>query len=130
MRTFDFTVVVWKEKEGYVSKCPELGVASCGDSISEATSNLKEAVELYIENAEALGKGKITKGGATMKVADLSTDELKELIGKTIEEKFRELIDPDFGLELREDFIQALEASIASKERVAFDDVKKKLGLN
>ncbi len=65
-----------------------------------------------------------------MKVADLTTDELKELIGKTIEEKFRELIDPDFGLELREGFVQALEVSIASKERVAFDDVKKKLGLN
>jgi predicted RNase H-like HicB family nuclease len=55
MRTFDLTVVVWKEKEGYVSKCPELGVASCGDSISEATANLREAIELYIENAEALG---------------------------------------------------------------------------
>lgn len=55
MKTFDYTVVVWREKEGYVSKCPELGVASCGDSISEATENLKEAVELYLENAEALG---------------------------------------------------------------------------
>lgn len=55
MRTFDLTVVVWKEKEGYVSKCPELGVASCGASISEATANLREAIELYIENAEALG---------------------------------------------------------------------------
>ena len=65
-----------------------------------------------------------------MKVADSTTDEFKELVGKTIEEKFRELIDPDFGLELREDFIQALEASIASKERTPFEDVKKKLGLN
>lgn len=55
MKTFDYTVVVWKEKEGYVSKCPELGVASCGDSIIGATENLKEAVELYLENAEALG---------------------------------------------------------------------------
>ena len=55
MKTFDYTVVVWKEKEGYVSKCPELGVASCGNSITEATENLKEAVELYLENAEALG---------------------------------------------------------------------------
>ena len=55
MKTFDYTVVVWKEKEGYVSKCPELGVASCGDSITEATENLKEAVELYLENAETLG---------------------------------------------------------------------------
>ncbi|MFZ3063760.1 MAG: hypothetical protein WA277_00555 [Nitrospirota bacterium] len=48
------------------------------------------------------GKDKIISGGATMKVADLTTDEFKELIGKTIEEKFRELIDPDLGLELRE----------------------------
>lgn len=51
----DYTVVVWKEERGYVSKCPELGVASCGDSISEAMENLKEAVDLYLENAEALG---------------------------------------------------------------------------
>lgn len=65
-----------------------------------------------------------------MKVADLSTEELKELIGKIIEEKFRELIDPDLGLELREDFVQALESSIASKERIPSEDVKKKLGLN
>ncbi|OGV98464.1 MAG: hypothetical protein A2W75_08990 [Nitrospinae bacterium RIFCSPLOWO2_12_39_15] len=64
-----------------------------------------------------------------MKVADLSTDELKELIGKTIEDKFRELIDPDIGLELREDFVKALETSIASKERIPFEDVKKRLGL-
>jgi hypothetical protein len=65
-----------------------------------------------------------------MKVSDLSTDELKELIGKIIEEKFRELLDPDIGLELREDFIQSLESSIESKERIPFEDVKKKLGLN
>lgn len=55
MKTFDYTIVVWKEKEGYVSKCTELGVASCGDSITEATENLKEAVGLYLENAETLG---------------------------------------------------------------------------
>ncbi|MBF0606660.1 MAG: type II toxin-antitoxin system HicB family antitoxin [Candidatus Magnetobacterium sp. LHC-1] len=55
MKTFDITAVVWKEKEGYVSKCPELGVASCGISITEAMANLKEAIELYIENAELLG---------------------------------------------------------------------------
>lgn len=55
MKTFDYTVVVWKEKEGYVSKCPELGVASCGGSISEAVENLKEAVDLYLENAKSLG---------------------------------------------------------------------------
>ncbi len=55
MKSFKFTSVIWKEKEGYVSKCPELGIASCGSSIEEALKNLKEAVELYIENARELG---------------------------------------------------------------------------
>lgn len=49
---FGYTAVIWKESEGYVSKCPELGVASCGDSFDEAVRNLREAVELYIENAK------------------------------------------------------------------------------
>lgn len=65
-----------------------------------------------------------------MKVGDLSRKELKELIGEVIEEKFRELFDPEYGLELREDFVQALETSIASKERSPFEDVKKRLGLS
>ncbi|MEW6540767.1 MAG: hypothetical protein AB1402_04000 [Bacillota bacterium] len=55
MKVLDYTMVVWKETEGYVSKCPELGVASAGDTISEAVENLKEAVELYLENAKILG---------------------------------------------------------------------------
>ena len=60
----------------------------------------------------------------------MTVEEQMEWVRKIIEEKFRELIDPDFGLELREDFVQALETSIASKERIPFDAVKKKLGLN
>ncbi len=55
MKTYKFTSVIWKEKEGYVSKCPELSVASCGSSVDEALKNLREAVELYLENAKALG---------------------------------------------------------------------------
>jgi len=55
MRVFDYTAVVWKETEGYVSKCPELGIASCGDNFDEAVSNLREAVELYLDNANELG---------------------------------------------------------------------------
>ena len=49
------TALVWKERDQYVSKCPELEVASCGDTIEEALENLKEAVELYLENAKELG---------------------------------------------------------------------------
>jgi predicted RNase H-like HicB family nuclease len=49
------TASIWKEDGAYVSLCPELGVASCGDSPSEAVEMLKEAVELYLENARLLG---------------------------------------------------------------------------
>jgi len=54
MRVFEYTAVVWKETEGYVSKCSELGVASYGESFDLAVSNLREAVELYLENAKEL----------------------------------------------------------------------------
>jgi len=54
MNIYDYTAVVWKETEGYVSKCPELGVASCGNNFEEAIENLKEAVQLYLENAHEL----------------------------------------------------------------------------
>jgi len=55
MKVLEYTGVVWKESDGYVSKCPELGVASCGDTFEQAVFNLKEAVDLYLENAEELG---------------------------------------------------------------------------
>ena len=65
-----------------------------------------------------------------MKVADLTEDKLKALIGEVVEEKLRSFLDPDFGLELQEDFIKKLEASETSSERVPFEEVKKKLGLS
>jgi len=46
MKTYKFTSVIWKEKEGYVSKCPELGVASAGDTVEEALKNLKTFLDL------------------------------------------------------------------------------------
>lgn len=55
MRQLNFTAVIWKEDVGYVSKCPELGVASAGDTPDEARRNLQEAISLYLENAEELG---------------------------------------------------------------------------
>ena len=50
MSTYRLTATIWKEPEGYVAKCSELGVASAGDSPSDALANLKEAAELYLEN--------------------------------------------------------------------------------
>ncbi len=50
-KKFQFTAVIEKEGEGYVSLCPELDIASQGDTVEEASSNLKEAVELFFESA-------------------------------------------------------------------------------
>lgn len=49
------TATIWKEPDGFVSLCPELNVASCGDNVEDALAMLKEAVELYLENAAELG---------------------------------------------------------------------------
>ena len=47
-----FTAMIYREDDGYVSLCPELDVASQGDSVEEASANLREAVELFIESAD------------------------------------------------------------------------------
>ena len=46
-----FTAIIEREDEGYVALCPELDIASQGDTVSEARSNLAEAIELFMENA-------------------------------------------------------------------------------
>ena len=50
----DLTAVIWQEGVDFVSLCPELGVSSCGSTLEEATSMLKEAVDLFLENAREL----------------------------------------------------------------------------
>ena len=50
MLTYRLTATIWKEPEGYVARCSEPGVASAGDSPSDALASLKEATELYLEN--------------------------------------------------------------------------------
>ncbi len=49
-----YTAILEKEDDMYVALCPELDVASQGDSVEEALANLKEAVELFLESADPL----------------------------------------------------------------------------
>ncbi len=58
-------IVIEKNEHGYYEYCPELeGCQSQGDSLEEVMSNIKEAVELYLET--------------------LSDEELKETLSKKI----------------------------------------------
>lgn len=52
MQLQKFTAVIEREGDGYVSLCPELDIASQGDSVEEAKANLTEAIELFLETAD------------------------------------------------------------------------------
>jgi predicted RNase H-like HicB family nuclease len=47
------TAIIEREGDGYVSFCPELDIASQGDTIESARDNLREALELFFESASA-----------------------------------------------------------------------------
>ena len=45
------TAIIEAEGDGYVSLCPELDIASQGDTVKEARDNLREALELFFQSA-------------------------------------------------------------------------------
>jgi signal recognition particle GTPase len=59
------------------------------------------------------------------KVGDMTARELKSLIRDTI----HELIDPDYGLELRPEIEEELRKSLKSKKRTPAEKVASELGL-
>jgi len=46
------TAIIEREGDCYVALCPELDVASQGETIEDARKNLQEAVELFLETAD------------------------------------------------------------------------------
>ena len=51
MATRNFTAAIYREDDGFVALCPELDVASQGDTLEHARDNLREAIELFLETA-------------------------------------------------------------------------------
>ncbi len=52
MASHSYTAILEREGDMYVALCPELDGASQGVTVKEATANLKEAVELFLECAD------------------------------------------------------------------------------
>ena len=48
-RAKQLTATIEREGSGYVSLCPQLDIASQGDTVQEARENLREALELFLE---------------------------------------------------------------------------------
>ncbi|MDA1349300.1 MAG: type II toxin-antitoxin system HicB family antitoxin [Chloroflexi bacterium] len=49
--THHLTALIERDGNGYVALCPELDIASQGDTVEEGQRNLKEALELFFEEA-------------------------------------------------------------------------------
>jgi len=65
---------------------------------------------------------------ADKKLADITLSELKEIFREVI----LETMDPDYGLELRDEVTEALQESIAQQSRgegISLEDARSKLGL-
>jgi len=62
------------------------------------------------------------------KVADITLSELKELIREII----LETLDPDYGLELRDEVVESLQESFEQKDRaegISLQEAKSRLGI-
>jgi predicted RNase H-like HicB family nuclease len=49
--TRQLTAIIEREGDGYVALCPELDIASQGDTVQSARNNLREALDLFLESA-------------------------------------------------------------------------------
>ena len=49
------TEEIWREGNMYVSYCPELDVASCGETVDQARWNLQEAILINLEETKKMG---------------------------------------------------------------------------
>ena len=48
--SYKFNILLQKDEHGYFAFCPELkGCYSQGDTFEEAQTNIREAIELYVE---------------------------------------------------------------------------------
>lgn len=45
------TAIIGREGDGYVALCPELDIASQGNTVESARNHLREALELFFEAA-------------------------------------------------------------------------------
>ncbi len=83
----EFTAIIRKGEKFFVALCPEVDVVSQGRSVEEALTNLREAVELYIEEMgmpkEFAGQEAIIDRGTLLEIirqAGLKKEEFLELI--------------------------------------------------
>jgi len=78
------TEEIWKEANMYVSYCPELDIASCGEEVQQAKTNLYEAILITIEETRKMGTFQdfLEECGIELSERDIFSAR-KELVGFT-----------------------------------------------
>ena len=67
-----FPILIEKDEDGYYATCPTLeGCSTCGDTYEETISNIKEAIELYVEDCISDGELVIQKNFISLSFIDL-----------------------------------------------------------
>ncbi len=81
MKKIIATVEIWKEGEMFTAYCPELDVASCGHTAEEAKKNLREVIEIQLEETAKLGTLNDFLAGAGYVVEDEVLKIEKKIVG-------------------------------------------------
>jgi predicted RNase H-like HicB family nuclease len=70
--TLELSAIIRKENNFYVALCPEYDIASQGKNVEEAIKNLKEALELYLEDPDVEKPSKAEAPMVTIVKVDIS----------------------------------------------------------
>jgi predicted RNase H-like HicB family nuclease len=54
MQTIQVKVEIFPEENLFVALCPELNISSFGETIEQAEKSIKEALEAFLEECEAM----------------------------------------------------------------------------
>lgn len=84
-----FTAIIRKSKLEYVAICLELNVSARGEDLADVEKNLRNAIELYLEDFEE---------NPETQVASISTESLIEFLRDTEPDWYKE---PPEGMLLR-----------------------------
>ena len=58
MSSYNFAVVIEEDEDGFFADCPALqGCHTQGETLVEAIANIKDAIQLHIEDRLAMGEG-------------------------------------------------------------------------
>ncbi len=79
-RILQFVGTIWQEGDMYTAYCPELDLATCGHTVEEARRNLREVIEIFLEETAEMG------------ALEEVLAEAGYAIGETIQEPARHLV--------------------------------------